>query len=149
MKNVNSIIQHLSTSPSFENLERVQSYKKLLSLLPQNLSKAVRFMYNKNETLFFVLEHPAFKMEFNYKLSLIKGLLKQLIIIDPTCKCIDAKDIKAFVTNKPPINQESIEIKPFCYEEIASGIFENQAKNPDIHKKFEAIRETIKCLKES
>lgn len=150
MKNAQSIISHLKQDPSLENLHKTESYKKLLSLLPGNLSKAVRFMYNKNQVLFFVLDHPGYKMEFHYKLSLIKGLLKQLIALDPTCACIDAKEIKTFVTNKPPlhVNSPQLPTGPF-YDEPSLAAFQNRAKDPEINALFESIRQTIACSKKS
>ena len=87
-------------------------------------------------------------MEFHYKLSLIKGLLKQLISIDPTCSCIDANDIQTFVTNKPPLHvkESSAPTGPF-YDEISLATFTNHAKDPEINALFEAIRHTIACSK--
>ena len=148
MKNAQSIISHLKQDPSLKNLQKTESYKKLLSLLPGNLSKAVRFMYNKNQVLFFVLDHPGYKMEFHYKLSLIKGLLKQLIIMDPSCVCIDADEIKTFVTNKPPLHvKTSPHLTGPFYDEASLAAFQNKAKDPEINALFEAIRQTIVCSK--
>jgi len=138
---------HLKNNPSLLHLKRIESYQKLLSLLPKRLSSGVRFMYNKHKTLFFVLEHPGLKMEFNYKTDLIKGLLKQLIIQDLDCLNIDADEIKSFVTNKPPLKAPpSKAVGPF-YSEASLGEFENRAKSHELHALFESIRERIKCSK--
>jgi hypothetical protein len=138
---------HLKNNPSLTHLKKIESYRKLLSLLPKRLSSGVRFMYNKHTTLFFVLEHPGLKMEFNYKTDLIKGLLKELIVQDTTCANIDANEIKSFVTNKPPLKSPpSRPIGPF-YSEASLGEFENRAKSKELHALFESIRERIKCSK--
>ncbi len=149
MKQVNFIINHLTRHPSLNKLDKIKSYKKLLKLLPINFQKGVRFMYNKNDTLFFVFEHQGYLMEFNnlerkseYKKSFIKSLLKELIKYDKTCSCIDANYVKAFVTNKPK-NILHVSTSLPIYEEKSQGKFENKTKNEKIHKLFEEIREII------
>lgn len=146
MKKANFIISHLKQQPSFEKLEQIIAYKKLFALLPNRLGEAVRFAYNKNQTLFIVLDHPGYKMEFNYKITLIKSLLKELIKQDSTCKCIDADEIKIFVTNKAPFYLNTKKIAGPFYEEKSFGKFENLSKNVKLNKLFEEIRETI-CSK--
>jgi hypothetical protein len=124
-------------------MEQIASHKKLLALLPPRYQSMVKFMYNKNNTLFFVLKHPGFKMEFNYKMTLIKGLLKRLIEEDESCKCIDADELKFFITNKPP--QDILEIKTeYIYEERSNGGFTNKASDKKLNLLFEEIREIIK-----
>ncbi|MFV0480571.1 MAG: hypothetical protein ACK5LP_01175 [Campylobacteraceae bacterium] len=146
MKQARIIISHLQRQPSFEKLEQIKAYKKLFALLPNRLGNVVRFAYNKNQTLFIVLEHPGYKMEFNYKLNLIKSLLKELVKIDVTCKCIDADVIKVFVTNKPPLVSPVREVVGPFYSEKSVGNFKNLAKDEKLHKIFEEIREII-CSK--
>ncbi|MDR1461490.1 MAG: hypothetical protein LBI78_07590 [Campylobacteraceae bacterium] len=147
MKHISFIISHIRQRPSFEKLEQIASYKKLLSLLPVSYQNAVKFMYNKNNTLFFVLKHPAFKMEFNYKTTLIKGLLKELVKRDESCKCIDADDIKVFLTNKMSshVEEQRTDTVPF-YREKSKGGFKNLAKDAKLNNLFESIRDVI-CKK--
>lgn len=147
MKSSHEIMSHLKNNPSLVHLKRIESYQKLLSLLPKRLSGGVRFMYNKHRTLFFVLEHPGLKMEFNYKMELIKGLLKQLVSQDLSCQNIDADEVKCFVTNKPPLRvPPSRPTGPF-YSEASLGEFKNRAKSKELHALFESIRERILCSK--
>jgi hypothetical protein len=145
MKSSREIIVHIKNNPSLTHLKKIESYKKLLSLLPKRLAGGVRFMYNKNETLFFVLEHPGLKMEFNYKMGLIKELLKELISKDPSCKNIDAKEIKCFVTNKPPLKTPPCTPTGPFYTETSMGEFKNCATSKELHAQFESIRERILC----
>lgn len=142
MKKASSIIHHLKSSPSLKYVQKTDCYKKLLALLPKNLQNSVRFMYNKNDTLFFVLEHPGYKMEFDYKMSLIKNLLNSLVLIDKECACIQAKNIKTFITNQPKIEEIKQESLPI-YKERAKGEFINQAKREKLYTIFEEIRECI------
>lgn len=104
----------------------------------------VRFLYTKNDTLFFVLNHPSAKMEFNYKRNLIKSLLKEFNAHFPECACLRVQDIQAFVTNKP---QEPLfatqERAVLQYPEQATGHFQIACDDPALHSLFEAIQETI------
>jgi hypothetical protein len=146
MKHSRTILGHLKNSPSLVHLKKSESYQKFLALLPKSMQHGVRFMYNKNNTLFFVLEHPGLKMEFHYKTTLIKRLLKELIAHDPECACIDAKEIKTFVTNKPPLHAPpELPTGPF-YTEPSQAAFQNLATSGELHALFESIRERIRCL---
>lgn len=155
MKKANLILNHLRKNPLYGKLQKAQSYEKLLLFLPNGLRRGVSFMYNKNDTLFFVFEHEAFLHEFKnlqrdrenkYKLSFIKRKLNELIALDESCRCIDANQIEAFVKRSPRVKKEDPkETKPY-YKERSFGIFENRLSDKKIHKKLESIREII-CSK--
>lgn len=152
MKQAKFIITHLKSTPNMKNLQKMQSYKKLLLFLPKSLKDGICFMYNKNNTLFFVLKHQLYLMEFKsiqrsskYKQNYIKTKLKELISIDSTCKCIDAETIKAFVTNKSQMENIVSNSLPI-YVEKSDAKFTNRAKNRKIYRLFEEIREII-CSK--
>ncbi len=153
MKNSGSIINHLCLSPKFKNLQKEQGYKKLLLFLPKSFTRGILFMYNKNDTLFFVLKHQLFLMEFKslqrsdkYRQNFIKIKLKELIKLDESCKCIDAENIKAMVTNKfLQTKSEEKEALPY-YMEKSKANFKNNVKNKKLHKILEQIREVI-CSK--
>ncbi|MDR0467463.1 MAG: hypothetical protein LBG67_01270 [Campylobacteraceae bacterium] len=146
MKKANFIISHLKQHPSYEKLEQLEAYKKLFALLPNRLGDVIRFAYNKNQTLFIVLNHPGYKMEFNYKTTLIKSLLKELIKRDFRCKCIDADEIKVFVSNKAPLTTKTKSAAVPFYEERSSGNFKNFSKDSKLNRLFEEIRGII-CSK--
>lgn len=152
MKQAKFIITHLKSTPNMKNLQKMQSYKKLLLFLPKSLTRGIYFMYNKNDTLFLVLKHQLYLMEYKsiqrsgkYKQNYIKTKLKELVSLDSTCKCIDAEEVKAFVTNKPQIPLMVSNSLPI-YEEKSKAKFTNNIKNKKIHKLFEDIREII-CSK--
>ncbi len=149
MKDSQTIISHLKKHPSLKTLEQEECFDILIKLLPKSLSNFIKFIYTKNNTLFFVLKHPSAKMEFNYKRNLIKDILKKIESFHPNCKCINLKEIKAFITNKKePKIEPSKEVTIF-YKERSSGEFKNEIKDKKLHEIFEKIREEIKCLKES
>jgi len=83
-----------------------------------------------------VLTHPVYKMEFEYNKSLINDLLKKSNIAN-----ID--DVRFFVTNKIEKKQKPY-IKKDNYTERSYGIFANNIKDENLHKKFEEIRDIIK-----
>ncbi|WP_263831865.1 hypothetical protein [Sulfurospirillum oryzae] len=105
----------------------------------------IRFVYTKNETLFFVLNHPCAKMEFNYKRNLIKSLLKELLAHFPECSCLHVKEVQAFVTNQKS-EEEALIVSAnseIFYPEQASGAFETLCEDEKLRSLFEAIKETI------
>ena len=142
MKTAQEIISHLINKPQNSKIIQKGCIDKLISLLPPHLANAVMFTYIKNRTLFFVLNHPGLKMEFNYKHNLIKSLLNKIKDIDLKCQIIEVDEIKSFVSNKikPPL----AEPKPtLTYKERSSGKFNNQATSDELKELFEKIKNTI------
>ena len=141
MKTAQDIISHIVKKPQNSKIVQKGCIDKLVSCLPPHLQNAVMFTYIKNNTLFFVLNHPGLKMEFNYKHNLIKSLLNKIKDIDSKCQKIQVTEIKSFVSNKitPPKPQEI----SFKYNERASGDFINLATSKELQALFENIRKTI------
>jgi len=135
MKKINEILSHLKNNPEFRKINTSFLIMKFIDALPLKLRKGVKFGYIKNQTLYFVLTHPVYKMEFEYNKADIKSLLKNF-------KIANVEDIGFFVTNVIEKKEEKEE-KPL-YIERSYGIFENRAKDEKIFKKFEKIREIIK-----
>ena len=149
MKTANQIISHLKSKPYLKNLQHVDCYNKLLSLLPKSIREFTRFIYQKNDTLFFVLEHPGIKMEFNYKSNLIKSILNKLIEIDNECNFMKSNQIKAFVTNKNTLKEISdSKNHKLQYAERAMGEFEISAKNEEIREVLCRIKLSIKSSRD-
>lgn len=109
---------------------------KFINVLPLKFKKGVKFGYVKNQTLYFVLTHPVYKMEFEYNKADIKSLLKKF-------KIANVEDIGFFVTNVIEKKEQYQDSNPL-YKERSYGIFENKAKDENLFKKFEKIREVIK-----
>ena len=136
MKKINEILSHLKNNPEFSKINTSFLIKKFIEVLPLKLKKGVKFAYIKNQTLYFVLTHPVYKMEFEYNKADIKSLLKNF-------KIANVEDIGFFITNVIEKKEDPKEPIPF-YIERSYGIFENRAKDEYIFKKFEKIREIIK-----
>lgn len=136
MKKINEILSHLKNNPEFRKINTSILITKFIDVLPLKLKKGIKFGYVKNQTLFFVLTHPVYKMEFEYNKALIKSLLKNF-------KIANVEDIGFFVTNVIEKKENVKEAEPM-YVERSYGIFENKAKDEMIFKKFEKIREIIK-----
>ncbi len=136
MKNASEILTHLKYYPEFKKINTNITIERLINALPLKLKKGVKFGYIKNQTLFFVLTHPVYKMEFEYNKSLIKSLLKKANIAN-------VNDVKFFVTNVIEKKEVINEQKDF-YQERAHGIFENFCKDEELRNKFEEIRKIIK-----
>ena len=136
MKKINEILSHLKNNPEFSKINTSFLIKKFIEVLPLKLKKGVKFAYVKNQTLFFVLTHPVYKMEFEYNKADIKSLLKNF-------KIDDVEDIGFFVTNVIEKKQTIEESNPL-YIERSYWIFENKVKDEKLFKKFEKIREIIK-----
>ncbi|MCR1810733.1 hypothetical protein [Sulfurospirillum sp. hDNRA2] len=143
MKDSKSIISHLVRQPSMKKYAQMRCYENWLVLLPQSFTSMVRFVYTKNDTLFFVLNHPCAKMEFNYKRNLIKSLLKEFNARYPECTCLCVKEVQAFVTNQPVEEEKKPTPSAIFYAEQAKGTFETQCDDPTLKTLFEAIKQTI------
>jgi hypothetical protein len=75
-------------------------------------------------------------MEFEYNKADIKSLLKKF-------KIANVEDIGFFVTNVIE-KKEPEKLEEPLYVERSYGIFQNNAKDEKLFKKFEKIREIIK-----
>ena len=145
MKDSKSIISHLVQQPSMKKYEQMRCYDRLLSLLPKSFTSMIRFVYTKNDTLFFVLNHPCAKMEFNYKRNLIKSLLKEVHVHFPECGCLHVNEVQAFITNQKS-EEEALIVSAnseIFYAEQATGEFETLCEDEKLRSLFEAIKETI------
>ena len=136
MKKINEILSHLKNNPEFRKINTSSLIAKFIDVLPVKLKKGIKFGYVKNQTLFFVLTHPVYKMEFEYNKALIKSLLKEF-------KIANIEDVSFFVTNVIE-KKEKEEVETVLFKERSYGIFENKATDENIFKRFEKIREIIK-----
>jgi len=143
MKSAKNIIEHLIRQPRNSKVLEIVCYEKVKSMLPPHLAAAVLFIYKKNHTLYFVLNHPGMKMEFHYKHSLIKNLLNKLKELDENCKDIEVSEVKSFVSNKIPLKTEVTVKRERYFREKSNANFENRANNEAIKALFEQIKRTI------
>lgn len=143
MKNIRDIQLH-SDEKSFEKkFAVIRALLKIKLMLPPRFREAVLFMYVKNKTLFFALNHPGLVMEFNYNLGLIKDLLKKFDF----SALGEVRDVKCFASHKARQREEAVE-ESYTYTEHAEGVFENHITDSKLHDKLEEIRSVI-CSKTS
>jgi len=146
MKNINAVLNHLLSNPLYSKIKHQKCFALIKKSLPEPMQKGILFIYVKNETLFFALKHPAHKMEFDYKLSLIKNLLSSLPPLQDACKNYNIKKIKTFVSKFTTKSENKIDTVP-RYKECSTALFEIKAEDDAIKEKFEAIkREINRCL---
>ncbi|MGP1450984.1 MAG: hypothetical protein ACTTJS_07695 [Wolinella sp.] len=143
MKNAREILQHIVKTPTFEPLRRKTLINNFIYILPLSIRQAILFNYERDGTLFFALNHPAFLKEFNYKLPLIKSLLIKAQN-SALHELSDIKDVKAFVSRQVSIKQEeNAEENRYRYKEHSHGSFKNLAQDRDIAEHLEEIRQII------
>lgn len=134
MKNLNSILQILTEQSEFKRLTINAQINKLIETLPNNIKRGIKLGYIKNGNLCFILTHPVFKVEFNYSKSLVKSIAIE--------KGFDIKDIQVFVSNT--IDRKKEKEKELFFPERSKGNFVNKAKDENLFKRFEKIKESIK-----
>ncbi|MEA2099106.1 MAG: hypothetical protein U9P72_03155 [Campylobacterota bacterium] len=147
MKNASQIINSIQSKPQFSKLNRYKCIKKVQSAFIPALQKMVKFAYFKNNTLFFVLNHPAGKQEFDNNIQNIKSALNFLKPVE--CEGILIDDIKAFVTHSPKKEKVKFKITKQIYTERASGEIEVKIKDTNLNRLVKSIQEIIKAKKNS
>jgi len=141
MKNASQIINSIQCKPQFSKLNRYKCIKKIQSAFAPALQKMVKFAYFKNDTLFFILNHPAGKQEFDNNIQNIKSALNLIKPIE--CRGILVKDIKAFVTHTPNKKITTV-IKKQIYKERATGEIEVDIKDVKLNQLAQSIQNIIK-----
>ncbi len=146
MKKIETVLDHLLSQPTYSRLRRQKCFDLLKKALPTTLQRGILFIYVKNRTLFFALKHPAYKMEFDYKLSLIKNLLTTLGPLKEACGGYEIEQVKAFVSKFAPAAKSGVQSVP-RYKERSMGDFFVKCENEKLKKEFEELKEAIRCSK--
>ena len=139
MKSAREILTHVIASDKV--YEKKFCFMQIKSFLPKTLAEHILFMYDKGDTLFFVFDHPAYKQEFHYKVSVIKELLNDFK--EQLSACSHIKELKAFVSHKALPKELPPSATEPHYKEHSDGVFENSAEDCDVRAKFEEIRKVI------
>jgi hypothetical protein len=142
MKNASQIIDIIQSKPQFSKLSKVKCIKRIQSLFTPPVQKMINFAYFKQNTLFFVFNHPAGKQEFDNSIENIKSALK--FHMPDECSDTTVSDIKAFVTHTPKKKQETIKTIKQTYKERSSGEFEINIKDKELNTLVKSIRDIIK-----
>lgn len=142
MKNSKEIISHLRSQPSFKKVKTQECIQKVVLILPPGIIQRVRFSYVKNHTLFFVLNHPGAKFEFDNIIKSIKKLLIEFINSCDTTLLVN--DVKAFATHKPEtISIEPLHLETAEFQERSRASFKNPFHTSTMYQKLEEIRAII------
>ncbi|MEN4052769.1 MULTISPECIES: hypothetical protein [Sulfurimonas] len=148
MKNARDIINSIQNRPQFSKLSRFKCIDTIRLSFSAPLQKMIKFAYIKNDTLFFVLNHPGAKQEFDNNIQSIKSALKY--VQPKECEGFTINDIKAFVTHTPlrKSTQEK-QNEPQSYPERATGTFKITTEDAHLRELLESIQNIIKELHES
>jgi len=142
MKNAKDIITLIQNKPQFSKLTKYSCIQRIQNIFSPALQRMIKFAYIKNDTLFFVLNHPGAKQEFDNNIQSIKSALN---FHTPTeCSEVNIKDIRAFVTHTPQITPTFEVKKPVLYRERSSGEFQIDIKDEKLKALVLEIREIIK-----
>lgn len=142
MKNASDILNSLQNRPQFSKLSHYKCINKIQSLFSAPLQKMIKFAYIKNKILFFVLNHPGAKQEFDNNIQSIKSALK---FYNPNeCEDKNIIDIKAFVTHTPtkPLTPQYKSIE--SYHERSSGSFDITIEDEKLRGLIQSIQKIIK-----
>jgi len=149
MKSASDVIRSLQNRPQFSKLSHFKCINTIRSTFSRPLQKMIKFAYIKNGTLFFVLNHPGAKQEFDNNIQSIKSALK--FVKPKECDALAITDIKAFVSHTllPKQGQTVAPKLPQTYPERAKGAFEITTEDEKLRSLLESIREIIKEHHES
>ncbi|MEA2091074.1 MAG: hypothetical protein U9O83_01760 [Campylobacterota bacterium] len=148
MKNSAQILASIQHRPQFSKLSKYSCIKKIQSLFSPALQRMVKFAYFKNDILFFVLNHPGAKQEFDNNIQNIKSALN--FVKPDECKEISVTDIRAFVTNKPIKKTTLFKTNSKeTYKERATGDIEVKIKDKKLNELVKSIQDIIKANNDS
>ena len=142
MKNASQIINSIQNKPQFSRLSKYSCIDKIKSIFTPVLQKMIKFGYFKGDTLFFVLNHPAGKQEFDNNIESIKSALN--FHMPQECNQNQFGDIKAFVTHTPTKKAPQKKVTKVIYKERALGNFEINIKNEKLNTLVQSIQKIIK-----
>ena len=137
MKKANEIIAHI-LKPFSDKVNKHRCLKKIITLMPPKYKKFITSLNHKGETLYINVTHPAIRQEIFYKR---KEIFEIINLMHKHKICEDIK-VSRIITNykyTPPIKPPK-EIKFYIKK---AKDFENRAKNPEIKKIFDEIKEIL------
>jgi len=142
MKKANEIISHLF-SPFEDKINKHRCLKKIISLMPQKYKSFINSLNYKGETLYIWVNHPAIKQELFFRRKEIFDIINMMHKHN-SCNEIKVSKIVTLYKYIPPLKPPK-EIKIILKE---AKTFENRAKNPEIRKLFDEIKEILSARKD-
>ncbi|BCX79214.1 hypothetical protein [Campylobacter sp. 19-13652] len=151
MKDAKSIItKHFFNNPIYKGLSAAAQCHTLIELLPNNVKPLIAFVYAKGELLFIVVKHPVGLSELkrDSSINMIKGLLRAINAgakLNGQPSALESiKDIRISVLKTPPKQINLTPIPPIKTPLKSKAKFINLAKNKEVFKAFERLRNVIK-----
>lgn len=141
MKNSKQLVSHLRAQSAFAPLSNLTCINAVKELLPERLHRFILFGYIRHNILFFALNHPGAKQEFDNIINSIKVPLKKIPPL--ACKKFEIEDVRAFVSHKKSLNFSVTKPEVIRYKERSSALFENPIEDKKLHQVIEEIREII------
>ncbi len=142
MKNSKQLVSHLRSQSAFTPLNNQACINSVKELLPPRLHRFILFGYIRHNIVFFALNHPGAKQEFDNIINSIKTPLKNMPPL--SCKKFELYDIRAFVSHKKTMKFSLTRPSYEQYEERANAEFSNEIKDEKLYQVFEDIRNIIK-----
>jgi len=145
MKRAADIIKSIQNKPQFAKLSSFRCIDTIQRSFSPPLQKMIKFAYIKNSILFFVLNHPGAKQEFDNSIQSIKSALK--FVAPKECEGMEIHDIRAFVSHTPTPSNTLQNITPQTipyYQERAKGEFKILVKDEKLQQIFKTIQEIVK-----
>jgi len=142
MKNVTQILTIIQNKPQFSKLAKYKCIEKIQSIFNPALQRMIKFAYIKNNVLFFVLNHPGAKQEFDNNIQSIKSALN--FHTPDECSENEIQDIRAFVTHTPHKKFVLEEKIPQLYKERSHAEFEINIEDEKLRALAQSIKEIIK-----
>ncbi|NPA04427.1 MAG: hypothetical protein GXO61_06150 [Epsilonproteobacteria bacterium] len=139
MKEPASIFHRLFSNHKF--YRRHKCLSRLISLLPTTMQEQIHYAYLKGKTLFFVLKHPGYVMEFNYNKKVINQVLSKLKRGYPFCEDVEVRAIQVYDKFIP--QKDTICDTEKTYTERAKGEFEIKTDDPELKELFIKIKKAI------
>ncbi len=142
MKNSKQLVSHLRSQSAFAPLSNLPCINAVKELLPLRLHRFILFGYIRHNILFFALNHPGAKQEFDNIINSIKTPLKK--IPPQSCKNFELYDVRAFVSHKKSLKFTPKKPEKLLYDERSKAQFENRVEDKKLHQVVEEIRDIIK-----
>jgi len=142
MKNSKQLVSHLRSQSEFTPLNNQACINSVKELLPSRLHRFILFGYIRHNIVFFALNHPGAKQEFDNIINSIKTPLKNMP--PQTCQKFKIYDLRAFVSHKKMMKFSLTRSSDEQYDERAQAEFSNNIENEKLHQVFEDIRNIIK-----
>ena len=142
MKNSKQLVSHLRSQSAFTPLNNQACINSVKELLPPRLHRFILFGYIRHNIVFFALNHPGAKQEFDNIINSIKTPLKKMPPL--SCKKFEIYDVRAFVSHKKSLKYTPIKPSYEAFSERAKADFNNEVQDEKLHQVIEEIRDIIK-----